>query len=644
MSPRNWINTCGAFFTSYCEALERTGDPDVAGNIGVWVSGFFGSGKSHFIKVLSYLLNNKEHTYLGQTRKAVEFFTHKIKDAMLLGDIKRAVASHTDVILFNIDSKADNRAGRDAILRVFLKVLNELAGYSGDHPHIAHMERYLESRGRLRAFHDAYRFQTGTNWTDERDAYEFNRDQVIKALAHTIDQSEESCEKWIDNAEGNFALTIENFCRWVLDYLDSRGKGHRIIFLVDEVGQFIGTDTHLMLNLQTLTEELGTICKGRAWVVVTSQEDIDAVLGEIRGTRANDFSKIQGRFRTRLSLSSANVDEVIQERLLAKREEVRHVLEAEYDKQGDILKNQLSFKDAGMTFPQSRNAEDFMRDYPFAPYQFKLLQKIFESIRKAGATGLHLAQGERSLLDAFQHAGQSVSQKEVGILVPLFGFYPSIESFLDTSVKRTIDQAKDNASLEEFDTRLLEVLFLIRYVDEVKGNVDNLVTLCLDQIDADRFALRKTIEASLQRLEAETLINRSGDTYFFLTSEERDINRKIKYVDISSAEEAKLVGELVFEEVLKGYRKHRFSTNKMDFSFNRVCDAHPFGNRSEDALVVSVVTPLADDYELCQEDGRCVLKSSREDGQVLIRLGKRREFGTGTARVFTDGEIPLDEG
>ena len=608
------------FFSSYCEAMERTGDPDVAGKIGVWVSGFFGSGKSHFIKVLSYLLNNKKHTHGGQTRQAVEFFNQKIKDAMLLGDIKRAVASHTDVILFNIDSKADNRAGRDAILAVFLKVLNELAGYSGDHPHIAHMERYLEGKGRLGVFHDAYRALTGTNWTDERDAYAFNRDEVIKALVPSLRQSEKSCEKWMDGAEGNFALTIENFCQWVQDYLDGRGEDHRIIFLVDEVGQFIGTDTHRMLNLQTITEELGTVCKGRAWVVVTSQEDIDAVLGEIPGTRANDFSKIQGRFRTRLSLSSANVDEVIQERLLAKREEVRHDLESEYAKQGDILKNQLSFKDAGMTFPQFRNADDFVRDYPFAPYQFKLLQKIFESIRKAGATGLHLAQGERSLLDAFQHAGQSVSHMEVGILVPLYRFYPSIESFLDTTVKRTIDQAKDNASLEDFDTRLLEVLFLIRYVDEVKGNVDNLVTLCLDQIDADRLALRKTIEASLQRLERETLVNRSGDTYFFLTSEERDINREIKNVELGSAEEAKLVGELVFEDVLKGHRKHRFIANKMDFSFNRVCDAHPVGNRTEGALAVSIVTPMADDYEVYQADGKCVLESSREDGQVLIRL------------------------
>ena len=614
------------FFSSYCEAMDKTGDPDVAGRIGVWVSGFFGSGKSHFLKVLSYLLNNETHTHDGQTRQAVEFFDPKIKDAMLLGDIRRAVASHTDVILFNIDSKADNKAGRDAILAVFLKVLNELAGYSGDHPHIAHMERYLEGKGRLGIFHDAYRTLTSTHWTEERDAYAFNRDEVIKALAHTLRQSEQSCEKWIDGAEDNFALTIENFCKWVQDYLDSRGEDHRIVFLVDEVGQFIGTDPHLMLNLQTITEELGTVCMGRAWVVVTSQEDIDAVLGEMQGTRANDFSKIQGRFRTRLSLSSANVDEVIQKRLLAKQEEVRPDLEAEYARQGDILKNQLSFKDVGTTFPQFRDADDFVRDYPFAPYQFKLLQKIFESIRKAGATGLHLAQGERSLLDAFQHAGQSVSNMEVGILVPLYRFYPSIESFLDTTVKRTIDQARDNASLEDFDTRLLKVLFLIRYVDEVKGNVDNLVTLCLDQIDADRLALRKNIEACLQRLERETLVNRSGDTYFFLTSEERDINREIKNVELSSAEEAKLLGELVFDDVLKGQRKHRFSTDKMDFSFNRTCDAYPVGNRTEGGLIVSILTPLADDYESYQE-GKCVLDSGQDGGQVLIRVRDDESLG-----------------
>jgi len=72
----------------------------------------------------------------------------------------------------------------------------------------------------------------------------------------------------------------------VKDYLDSKGPQHRLVFLVDEVGQFIGSDTHLMLNLQTITEDLGRICQGRAWVVVTSQEDIDAVLGDLVSSKS----------------------------------------------------------------------------------------------------------------------------------------------------------------------------------------------------------------------------------------------------------------------------------------------------------------------------------------------------------------------
>ncbi len=616
------------FISWYLEAVDQGKTADSTGKMGIWISGFFGSGKSHFLKVLSYLLGNRTHTHNGNSKQAVEFFESKVKDAMLFGDIKRAVVANTDVILFNIDSKADHGSGtgRDLILRVFLKVLNELQGYSGDHPHIAHMERYLESKGKLKAFHAAYEKHTGLNWIKERDAYQFSRDEVVKAFSEALGQSQAAAEKWIDGAEDNFSMSVENFCKWVKEYLDSKGLQHRIVFLADEVGQFIGNDSHLMLNLQTITEELGTICGRRAWVVVTSQEDMDTVLGDMSKTKKQDFSKIQGRFFPPLSLSSANVDEVIQARLLEKVKDVKGELEDVFKKWGDILKSQLTFKNCGMTFRQFKDSEDFVKNYPFAPYQFQLIQRIFEAIRKAGATGMHLARGERSMLDAFQSAAKTVSIHDVGILVPLYDFYPSIESFLDTTVKKTIDQAETNPSLEPFDIRLLQVLFLIRYVDEMKGNVDNLVTLCLDQIDGDRLALRGLIEESLGRLEKETLISRSGDNYFFLTNEERDINKEIKQVDLSSGEEAKLQGEIIFEDVLKEQRKHRFSANKMDFDFNRRCDQFPVSNHRDGALLVSVITPLADDYEI-YDKGKANLESGAEGGYVLIRLGNDESLG-----------------
>jgi len=603
-------------------------EEDAAGKNGVWISGFFGSGKSHFIKVLSYLLENAEHEHAGEHRRAVEFFSDKLDDAMLFADLQRVVAAATDTILFNIDSKADHRAGRDALLQVFLKVLNEKQGYSGDHPHIAHMERHLDEKGRLDVFKDAFERASGDPWLDLRDAWEFHRDEVVAALSEALGQSGDSVEKWVDAGEENFSLTVENFAKWVKRYLDSKSPDHRIIFLVDEVGQFIGSDTHLMLNLQTITEQLGTICEGQAWVVVTSQEDLDSVLGDLTKTKQQDFSKIQGRFKTRLSLSSANVDEVIKERLLRKNADATEPLAAAYDGKHDILKNQLSFVNAGMSFKTYVDVDDFAACYPFAAYQFNLVQKVFESIRKAGATGLHLSQGERSTLDAFQSAAKQISEEEIGALVPFYRFYPSVEGFLDTAVKRTIEQASDNHALEPFDSIILQVLFLIRYIDEVPGSVDNLVTLCVDEIDTDKLTLRKTIEGSLERLEGQTLIARNGDFYFFLTNEERDIGREIKAVAIPSGAEERELGKLLFEDILGDTRKHSYTVTGRDFDFNRLCDDHPVGNRFEGSLEVSFISPLGDRYAEFTDDGRCILHTSNEQGCVLIRLPDDASLGS----------------
>lgn len=616
------------FFTSYLGAIDNPNDTAASARMGVWVSGFFGSGKSHFIKILSYLLGNFQahDAETNQYRKAVEFFEEKIADTMFLEDIKRAVATETDVILFNIDSKADNKDSKDAILAVFLRVFNEKLGFSGDDPHIANMERYLQSKGVLETFHKAFKNASGNEWLKERDAYSFNRDHIVDALSHALGMTTESAGKWFDDAEDKFRINIEGFSKLVKEYLDSKGPQHRIVFLVDEVGQFIGSETNLMLNLQTVTEDLGRICNGRAWVIVTSQEDIDAVLGEVRGSKANDFSKIQGRFYTKLSLSSANTDEVIQARLLEKTGDARRALEDLWNLKGDILKNQISFTHSA-TLNNFSDSKSFIDNYPFAPYHFQLIQKVFESIRKAGATGMHLSRGERSMLDAFQSAAKSISEERIGALVPLYEFYPAIESFLETIVKLTIQQADDNTGLEPFDTKLLRVLFLIRYVDIIKPNVDNLVTLCIEKVDDDRLTLRRKIEESLQRLEKETLITSNGDLYFFLTNEERDVSREIKNVDVASSEQTKQLSALIFEEVYKDDNKFRYPVNKRDYGINRICDGQFFGTNAGHDLTLEVITPLNDDYAAFNP-AKCIMQSaSTNGGCVVIKLADRQEFG-----------------
>jgi len=616
-----------SFFESYGTDLN---DPSIANRVGVWISGFFGSGKSHFLKTLSYLLANIEaRDDQGNARQAVSFFdASKLRDATIRADIDKAVANSADVILFNIDSKASSNDAGNPILNVFLRVFNEHQGFSGDHPHIAHMERHLAQRGVYERFKQAFNDSTGMDWTEERDGYQFYQDDIEQAVAAALDLSAEAAHKWFEDSEQTFSVSVENFCNWVREYLDTQPAKHRVLFLVDEVGQFIGSDTKLMLTLQTITENLGTICKGRAWIIVTSQADMDAVLGELSASKANDFSKIAGRFKTRLSLSSSNTDEVIQKRLLRKTPEAEAELRALWEQKGDILRNQITFDRSGPTLKNFDGPESFINNYPFAPYHFQLVQKVFEEIRKVGATGAHLAYGERSMLDAFQMAAMAIAEKPLGALIPMYSFYRAVEGFLDTAVKRTIDQAGESSVLDAFDVQILRTLFMIRYVDLIKGTLDNLVTLSIEQVDEDKLALRRRIEETLQRLEKESLITRNGDEFVFLTNEERDITRKIKATEIAGSEENKALSDLIYKDLLKDKNKFRYIVNKTDYSIGRYLDGHSLEGRYEHDLRVEVISPLDLDYALYGEAG-CINKSNEAPaGMALLKLPDSKDFFT----------------
>ncbi|MCD8026190.1 MAG: BREX system P-loop protein BrxC, partial [Clostridiales bacterium] len=293
------------FFAAYKKSIVG-----MTPKMGVWISGFFGSGKSHFLKILSYLLKNQA---VGD-KKALDYFIDddKIVDRMVLADMKLAADTPTDVILFNIDSKSDSgsKQDKDAIVNVFLKVFNEMQGLCGSMPHLADLERRLSDEGRLDEFKAAFAEEYGSAWENSRQDFDFIQDTVVDVLSDMGFMSESAARNWCEKAVEPYQISIEDFAKRVKAYIDKKGNNHHVVFLVDEVGQYIGDNSKLMLNLQTVTEELGKECMGKAWVIVTSQQDIDSIT-QVKG---NDFSKIQGRFDTRLSLSSANVDAVIKKR------------------------------------------------------------------------------------------------------------------------------------------------------------------------------------------------------------------------------------------------------------------------------------------------------------------------------------------
>ena len=542
------------FFDRYNNATQTPTD-----KVGVWVSGFFGSGKSHFIKILSYLLENK--TVSGKS--ALEFFENKIVDPQMFGTIEKSVKYGTkDVILFNIDSKAGN--SKERIVDILMRAFNEHRGFFGEVFWIAEFEEDMQDKGLYDAFKDEILKLNGSPWEEVRDRYSFEQDDIVEALTNCRYQSKETSVRMFENDGGNYHLDVEKFAKKVEKYCRSKGDGHQVIFLVDEIGQYIGEDSELMLNLQTVVEELGTKLRGKAWVIVTSQADIDSVTKD--GVKGYDFSKIQARFDTRLSLSSANVDEVIKKRILLKKDEQREMLASFYADKKTVLKNLISFSKGSAEMKTFKEYNDFADVYPFVPYQFNLLQKVFEKIRTTGFTGKHLAKGERSMLSAFKEAAEVYGECGVGVLVPFHSFYATVESFLDPIIKRTIDHAQANDLLEDFDCDILKTLFMIRHVKEIQPTIDNLVVLSISSVDEDKLKLRDKVAGSLQRLVAQTLVNKSGDTFHFLTNEEQEINREIKNIDI----EKYLILDEIYDVV---YNSNDICPAKYeDYKFNRSVD------------------------------------------------------------------------
>lgn len=600
------------FYDNYQKGIDGTTD-----KMGVWISGFFGSGKSHFLKILSYLLENKEI----RGKKAIGYFDDKIEDALLLSDVKRLGSVPTEVILFNIDSKSEinGKSKEDAILKVFKKVFNEHRGFYGSNFGIADMEIYLSHEGVYDTFKEEFKKIKGDDWENRRRTFFFDADAVASALTKATGMTAETAREWVKNGSNKYELSIEGFSKEIKEYLDSKGKNFHLIFLVDEVGQYIGEDGKLMLNLQTLAEDLGTACNGKAWVMVTAQESIDELLKNIKG---DDFSKIQGRFDTRLSLSSISADEVIQKRILEKKDFAAKKLEQIYFEKRAILNNLIAFRGATADSRNYSDEKEFAQVYPFIPYQFKLLQNVFEQVRKHGSSGRHLSEGERSMLSAFKESASSIKEKEEGALIPFYAFYETIKEFLNPVISRVIANAYSNAALkdDDFNMDLLKALFMLKYIKEMEANIDNLATLMVTHIDEDKLQLKQKIIKSLDLLIKQTLIQKNGDIYIFLTDDEQDVNKEIKQIRPDEDVLKKELRENVFADF---YDEKKFRYSKQyDFNYNRKMDEKYYGNQTAN-IGVNILSPLSD---YCQAGALKLMQMSAASNEIIMLLGENKTY------------------
>jgi hypothetical protein len=478
---------------------------------------------------------------------------------------------------------------------------------------VAQFEHDLNRRGQFEAFKDTYQRVNGRSWENDRDALAtVTKRSFARAYAEQFGGREDDAVKVVNDAKDSYRLSIEGFASRVKEYLDSQPAGFRLNFFVDEAGEFLGQKRSRLLNLQTVVESLATATNGRATVFITSQADLEGILGQVKFEQADDLSRIQGRFKTKLNLASADVQEVIQRRLLEKTPQEPEQLISIYEQEKDNFTTLFRFSDGSIQLKGWGDCQSFCGLYPFHPYQLSLFQQAIQSLASHSIfEGRNMAVGERSMLSVFQEVAKAIKELPVGRLASFDQLYDGIRDVIRADKQQTMVTAQNQVG--PLELRILKALFLLKWVPQFKSTARNIAILLINEPNFDIRVHEQAVKDALINLENQSYLQRSGEVYEFLTDKEKDVEQEIKRTEVSDSEVIKALHRIVFDDVLRS-NKIRFEDNGNDYPFAQKIDDGLIKGKESD-VVVNLVTPEHPNY-----GSESILHSRNMGGTELMAI------------------------
>ena len=530
------------------------------GKTGVWISGYYGSGKSHFIKYLFYCLNEKYRD------KAFANFKDSVKDVDPLDEPNIGLVTnlHNKLnslsvaeIIFNIDAVSDNDGTKDRITRVLLNQLNAFRGYNDTNIALAlYLEKPLDKKGNLEAFKGKIKSAFNENWDGNQIRFaRMYLDKVIQ-IAQEFDPEldKESLKSSI--LDRNQDYTIEFLIDELKDFLNTKEDNYRLLFLIDEVSQYIGSNTSLLLNLQTIVEEIGAQIGPKVWIVCTAQQDLSNLIDNT-DSKTEDFGKILGRFETMISLQSQDAAFITKKRVLDKSSDGIGSLNDYYKENKGAIENQFVFDHD--LYENYENREDFTLTYPFIPYQFRLVSDVFESFSNVGYVGEGVKNTERAILGITHYTANLCKGNDVGYFVPFDLFFnEQLEKNLTHHARGILDRAYsiEQVKSEEFPRRVVNALFMVSNLGESQSvnfpaNVENLSLLLMDSVDTPKLDMQNKVQAVLDVLVSKNIIQVSEGKYRFLKEDEIEVAHLIKSTPVTNEDRLTYIYEDIIQKIVK---------------------------------------------------------------------------------------------
>lgn len=580
------------------------------GKSGIWINGYYGSGKSHFIKYVHYLLDaTSSDLAFERLEEAVSTYdTTKpgSKDNITISNLrllqKRIGASNCDNIMFNVEDETDD-GSQERMTRIFLNMFNKFRGYnSNDIPLAILLEKQLDKKGKFEEFKQKVESKTGFNWEeDAATAAAFQLQDLLEIAKNLIPEIDTvSLHSKLSNPE-NFKVGINaTLIPELKEFLKDKDKEYRLLFLVDEVSQYIGTNKEILLNFQNIIERVSEDCNNQVWIACTAQQTLDEVSMGADGVNdiQDEFGKILGRFDTRISLQSNDASYITQRRVLDKNSKGMEILTGIYADKKDYIENQ--FKINHDLFKGYQNEEEFIIGYPFVPYQFKLIAHVFEAFQQLQFVIKEVKDNERSVLGITHHTAKLYADQEVGGFIPFDAFFNNqFQTNLTNRGAKAIQNGLELSYVKNnpFADRVVKVLFMISNLLENQrqtfpSNIENLGVLLMNTLDQNKMKLQKEIKEVLDKLVEESIIREEKGSYFFFNEDEMDVQNLIK-------NQALILDDRLstFDDFFRPLSKvgAKFSFGQNDFKMGYAIEGKEFYRNGDFNLTVLLTdnTPIA---------------------------------------------------
>ena len=484
--------------------------------VGVWVSGFFGSGKSSFAKMLGLALDNRDIEDVPAADRFGQRTNNKIK--VLLRQIAENIPTHA--VIFDVSTDRGIRSGNQTLTEIMYRLFLESLDYPSDLD-LAELEIGLEADGRLDEFRAAFsRVTGGKNWDDRKKSKAFALSEASAAMREIEPEIYDDNDSWADATKNKADISPGLLAQRINELMDRRKSGHTVVFVVDEVGQFVARDVQKMLDLQAIVQQFGVQGRGKQWLVVTSQEKLNEMVGGLDDTRI-ELARLMDRFKEKPHLEPSDISEVTSKRVLAKNAAAQSDLGRLFEKCRGQLTTHTKLS-ADITLPEL-NREGFIDLYPLLPYQVDLIIQVVSGLRAQGGASKHVGGANRTIIKLAQqlliHPDVALSEEKIGQLARLDQIYDLVESNIDGEVRGKIHKIPDQADHPQAQA-VAKVICLLQFVQSVHRTAENVAAALHPATDAP--SQLEVVKEALRVLEEAGLVRQGDDGYRIPTPAEDD--------------------------------------------------------------------------------------------------------------------------